>query len=72
LFGAKPVLHDCRCTPERLAGVVRMLGQDEVNTLLAEQGHVELTCEFCNRTFRYDERAAEIIMRGGSRSSVVH
>jgi molecular chaperone Hsp33 len=72
LFGAKPVLHDCRCTPERLAGVVRMLGDDEVKTLLAEQGHIELTCEFCNRTFRYDERAAEALMRGGTQSRVLH
>ena len=72
LFKPHPVTHDCRCTPERLAGVVRMLGEDEVKSLLAEQGHVELTCEFCNRTFRYDERATEAIMRGGSRSSVLH
>jgi molecular chaperone Hsp33 len=49
-----------------------MLGEDEVKGLLAEQGHVELTCEFCNRTFRYDERAAQTILRGGSQSSVVH
>lgn len=72
LFGARPVLHDCRCTPERLAGVVRMLGEDEVRSLLAEQGHVELTCEFCNRTFRYDEQATRVIMRGGTKSSVLH
>jgi molecular chaperone Hsp33 len=72
LFGARPVLHDCRCTPERLAGVVRMLGEDEVKSLLAEEGHVELTCEFCNRTFRYDEQATQAIMRGGTQSSVLH
>jgi molecular chaperone Hsp33 len=72
LFAARPVTHDCRCSPERLAGVVRMLGADEIKSLLAEQGHVELTCEFCNRTFRYDEQATQAIMRGGSQSSVVH
>ncbi len=67
-----PVAHDCRCTPERLAGVVRMLGADEVKSLLAEQGHVELKCEFCNRAFRYDEHAAQTILRGGTQSSVLH
>jgi molecular chaperone Hsp33 len=72
LFKPHPVTHDCRCTPERLAGVVRMLGEDEVKSLLAEQGQVELTCEFCNRTFRYDERETQAIMRGGSQSSVLH
>src|SRR5436190_895441 len=61
LFKAHAVTHDCRCTPERLAGVVRMLGEEELKSLLAEQGHVELTCEFCNRTFRYDEQATQAI-----------
>ena len=65
--------HDCRCTPERLAGVVRMLGEDEVKTLLAEQGHVELKCEFCNRAFRYDDAQVDAIMRGTPQaSSAVH
>lgn len=73
LFSSKPVTHDCRCTPERLAGVVRMLGEEELKTLLAEQGHVELKCEFCNRAFRYDDRQVEAIMRGTPQtSSAVH
>lgn len=73
LFKPKPVTHDCRCTPERLAGVVRMLGAEEVKTLLAEQGHVELKCEFCNRAFRYDDRQVDAIMRGTPQtSSAVH
>jgi len=73
LFAARPVAHDCRCTPERLAGVVRMLGPDEVKSLLAEQGHVELKCEFCNRAFRYDDVQVDAIMRGTAQiSSAVH
>ena len=69
LFAGRPVSHDCRCTPERLAGVVRMLGPDEVKILLAEQGHVELKCEFCNRAFRYDDTQVDAIMRGTPQSS---
>ena len=73
LFTPKPVAHDCRCTPERLAGVVRMLGAEEVKGLLAEQGHVELKCEFCNRAFRYDDQQVDAIMRGTPQgSSAVH
>ncbi len=69
LFAPKPVAHDCRCTPERLAGVVRMLGAEELRSLLAEQGHVELTCEFCNRAFRYDDQQVDAILRGSAQSS---
>ena len=42
----------------------RMLGPDEVKSLLAEQGHVELKCEFCNRAFRYDDAQVDAILRG--------
>jgi molecular chaperone Hsp33 len=72
LFSAKPVAHDCRCTPERLAGVVRMLGADELKSLIAEQGHVELTCEFCNRAFRYDDAQVQAILRVSTHSSLLH
>ncbi len=73
LFAAHHVAHDCRCTPERLAGVVRMLGEEETKSLLAEQGHVELNCEFCNRAFRYDDRQVQAILRGTPQtSSSVH
>ncbi|HEY8519209.1 MAG TPA: Hsp33 family molecular chaperone HslO [Gammaproteobacteria bacterium] len=72
LFEPRPVLHDCRCTPDRIAGIVRMLGANEVEQLLADRGCVELTCEFCNRTFRYDERDATAILRGETRSTRLH
>lgn len=72
LFSPKSVAHDCRCTPDRLAGVVRMLGEDELKSLLAEQGHVELTCEFCNRSFRYDDEQVQAILHDVARSSLLH
>jgi molecular chaperone Hsp33 len=72
LFKPRPVLHDCRCTPEHLAGIARMLGKDELESLLAERGSVELTCEFCNRAFRYDEDDVSAILRGETPGAVVH
>ncbi|MBN1240970.1 MAG: Hsp33 family molecular chaperone HslO [Gammaproteobacteria bacterium] len=72
LYDARPVLHDCRCTPDHLAGIVRMLGEDELDSLLLSPGWVELTCEFCNRAFRYDRPAVDAIMRGESPGTRVH
>jgi molecular chaperone Hsp33 len=31
-----------------------MLGEEEVNGILAEQGAVETGCEFCGKTYRFD------------------
>lgn len=54
LFGATPVSFACRCSPERVAGLVRALGIDEAHAALAEQGALTVSCEFCGRDFRYD------------------
>ncbi|NIW23690.1 MAG: hypothetical protein GWN29_03545 [Gammaproteobacteria bacterium] len=72
LFRPKPVTHDCRCTPEYLARIVRMLGAAEVDDLLRERGHVELTCEFCNRAFRYDDTQIEAIFAGDAPAQPLH
>ncbi len=62
LFKPRAVSHDCRCTPAHLASVLRMLGSEEVESILAEQGEVELTCEFCNRAFRYGPELARTLL----------
>ena len=72
LFESRPVSHDCRCTPSHLAGVVRMLGREEVTSLIEETGQVELTCEFCNRAFSYDAAEVEAILDGQTPGQVLH
>lgn len=54
LFGATPVSFACRCSEERVAGLVRALGIDEARAALAEQGALTVTCEFCGLSYRYD------------------
>jgi molecular chaperone Hsp33 len=72
LFKARTVLHDCRCTPEHLAGIARMLGEEELRDILAERGQVELTCEFCNRAFRYDANDVDTIVSGETPAAMLH
>lgn len=72
LFDARQVLHDCRCTPTHLASIVRMLGVQELADLLGDPGWVELTCEFCNRAFRYDDDDIDAILRGEAPGPLLH
>ncbi len=72
LFKPRRVTHDCRCTPSHLAGVVRLLGADELESLIEETGEVELTCEFCNRAFRYDAADVEAILDGATPGQLLH
>jgi len=61
LFEPRPVSFRCSCSAERVSAMLRMLGYAEVNSILDERDAVEVTCEFCNRAYRYDRVDAEQI-----------
>ncbi|HES76793.1 MAG TPA: Hsp33 family molecular chaperone HslO [bacterium] len=44
----------CSCSRERVAEMLRGLGVDEVANTLAEQGAIEVDCEFCNAHYVFD------------------
>ena len=59
LFATQPVAFRCSCSRDRVARMLKMLGRDEVQSLLAEQGVAEVTCEFCNHKYVFDKVDAE-------------
>jgi len=59
LFDPRPLAFRCSCSPERVAAMLRMLGYDEVRAILAERGLVEVGCEFCGASYRFDRWDAE-------------
>jgi molecular chaperone Hsp33 len=54
LFASTPVFFRCRCSRERVIGMLRGLGAAEIRSVLAERGEVEVRCDFCNRAYRFD------------------
>jgi len=44
----------CSCSRERVAGMLRSLGIDEIESILAERGEVEVGCDFCGAHYRFD------------------
>ena len=44
----------CTCTRERIAGMLRSLGREEVDSIVAEQGQCSVTCDFCSTTHVFD------------------
>jgi molecular chaperone Hsp33 len=61
VFAGEPVRFECRCTPERVDGMLRGLGEAEVREVLKEQGSVTVTCDFCSRPYGYDAAAVEAL-----------
>jgi molecular chaperone Hsp33 len=54
LFEAESVSFACRCDRDRVAALLRGMGRDEIESILAEQGAVTVTCEFCKKPYRFD------------------
>lgn len=44
----------CTCSRERVAGMLRGLGREEVDGIVAEQGRVEIGCDFCGLKYHFD------------------
>jgi molecular chaperone Hsp33 len=59
LFETMPVRFACRCSRERLAGLIRMIGPEEVRHALAAEGGMHVTCEFCGRRYGVSREEAE-------------
>ena len=44
----------CTCSRERVGNMLRSLGQEETDSILEEQGMIEVGCEFCGQQYRFD------------------
>jgi molecular chaperone Hsp33 len=54
LFEQEPLAFSCSCSREKVGNMLQTLGKEEVEDILAEQGEVEINCEFCGRQYRFD------------------
>lgn len=59
LFESVPVRFACRCSRDRVAGLIRMVGKEEVHDVLAERGALDVTCEFCGERYAFSREQAE-------------
>ena len=54
LFEQKPTQFHCSCSKTKVGSMLRMLGSAEVNSILAEQGKIDVNCDFCNKHYAFD------------------
>jgi len=62
----------CNCSRERVGQMLKGLGREEIDSVLAERGDVEIGCEFCGLQYHFDPVdvgalfAPELARLGGS------
>ncbi len=54
VFEPEPVCFRCNCSRERVADMLRTLGHEEVRAIVADEGSVQVTCEFCHHKYEFD------------------
>lgn len=58
----------CTCSRERVAGMIRGLGQEEADSILAERGTIDVSCDFCGQHYRFDAvDTAQVFTAAGDR-----
>ena len=59
-----PVEYRCYCDRERVSRALISMGREELESLIAEQGGAELTCQFCDRVYQYTREDLEELLAG--------
>ena len=54
LFEPEHTRFACTCSAEKVGNMLQILGQEEIQSILDEQGTIEVHCEFCNMRYEYD------------------
>jgi molecular chaperone Hsp33 len=44
----------CTCSRERVSQMIRGLGREEADSIIAERGDIEVGCDFCGKQYRFD------------------
>jgi molecular chaperone Hsp33 len=59
----RPLAFRCRCSRDKVVNTLRMLDRDEVAEMKVGDA-VEVTCQFCNETYRFDDAELEAVYAG--------
>lgn len=54
LFNPEPLYFTCHCSRERVENMLRSLGMSELEQILAQEGKVDVACEYCQTRYLFD------------------
>jgi molecular chaperone Hsp33 len=54
VFESDPVCFRCTCSRDRVGNMLRTLGRKEVDSIIEDEGLIQVACEFCNHKYEFD------------------
>lgn len=70
LYDPSPLRFSCSCSRERTAQALVAVGETEARDILAEQGKIDMHCQFCRQHYRFD--ADDVANLFGSSNRLLH
>jgi molecular chaperone Hsp33 len=62
---ARDLIFKCRCSRERVERTLQALGHQEVLSLIDDPGFAEVTCHFCNTSYRLEPKELRQLFPAG-------
>jgi molecular chaperone Hsp33 len=56
IFPSAALQFQCSCSSARTLNALRTLGQQELLEIIAEQGSIDINCEFCHQHYHYQQQ----------------
>lgn len=72
LFEPVDVLFQCKCSVSRCENALRIAGEAEIREELKEKQVVDVTCEFCSKTYTFDREAVNRIFSDDEPRGTLH
>ncbi len=69
LFDEIEVDYLCDCSRERTARALLAIGRDEVNSIIKEQGCVEVGCHFCDKKYSFTPEECEVLFAAATKQN---
>lgn len=55
LYEPDPIQFNCDCSRKRTIDALRYMTQDELEEIVREEGLIEVSCQFCNELYQFDQ-----------------
>jgi molecular chaperone Hsp33 len=62
VYDAQPLSFRCRCSRERVETLLRQFNTADIEDMKLDDGALEVTCEFCNERYRFEEKAVATVL----------
>jgi molecular chaperone Hsp33 len=59
LYEGQAVQFLCTCSRDNVSNMLRMMGEEEIKSIIEERGELEVHCDFCNQRYRFDKIDSE-------------